>query len=146
MENEPNVRLIFEDHIDLNGRNIGRPIIDVTLVGGASGEHMGKVDSGAGVSLFDSEIAEELSLVYSDGIPIPLRGIGGYDLAYAHVVTLTVASGAESFAFPCRVLFKENVHQNLIGIEDFFEMLRITFAKHEGYIQLDLVADPDSLF
>ncbi|MBW3624543.1 MAG: hypothetical protein KY468_14145 [Armatimonadetes bacterium] len=141
------MRLTFEDHVDRNGRNIGRPIINVTLEkAGIQADTWAKIDSGAEVSLFDSEIAEEMNIVYTEGVPVPLRGIGGYDLAYAHVVTLGVASADESYALPCRVLFKENIYQNLIGLEDFFEVFRITFAKQEGYIQLDQAADPDSLF
>lgn len=134
------MRLTFEDHLDLNGRNIGRPIIPITLEkSGIQAHTWAKIDSGAEVSLFDSEIAEEMNLVPTEGAPVTLRGIGGHELAYAHIVTLTVSSGDETVALPCRVLFKENVIQNLLGLEDFFEVFRITFARYEGYIQLDPV-------
>jgi hypothetical protein len=141
------VRFGFKDFHDPKGRNIGLPLIPVLLE--KEGFRVGAeavLDSGADASLFDSTFADALGISIQDGEPVPMVGIGGRDWAYAHVLTLSVSDGVESVSFPCRVLFREYVRQNLLGREDFFEVFRITFARYEGYIQLDQVVDPDLLY
>jgi hypothetical protein len=137
------VRFGFPDFENRDGRNIGIPRIDVTLEKEGSAVTIRAVlDSGAEVCLFDEGIAQTLGIEITEGLPIPVTGIGGYTLAYAHTLTMTVSDGVDAHSFPCRVLFKEDVRQNLIGREDFFEIFRITFSKSEGYIALDQVYDP----
>lgn len=137
------MRFGFPEFENSEGRNIGLPRITVALEkGGFERTTRATLDSGAEVCLFDETVAQGLGIEIMEGNPVPVTGIGGYTLAYAHVLTMTVSDGIETCSFPCRVLFKENVRQNLIGREDFFEIFRVTFAKHEGYIQLDQVANP----
>jgi hypothetical protein len=136
------VRFGFEDYFNLHGRNIGVPRIEVILEkGGIQVNERATIDSGAEVCLFDQSVAEALGIEIADGERIPLTGIGGHDVAYAHIVTLTFFDGVATHSFPCRVLFNEHVRQNLIGREDFFEVFRVTFSKHKGYIELNQVYD-----
>jgi hypothetical protein len=140
------VRFGYEDYLNRNGRNIGSPRLTLLLEkGGAIVPVKAVLDSGAEVSLFDRTVADDLGITVEDGFPVPISGIGGQEKAYAHLLTMTVTDGTETVTFPCRALFKENVHRNLIGREDFFEMFRITLAWNERYIHLDPVLDPEEL-
>jgi hypothetical protein len=138
------VRFGFEDYPNRNGRNIGQPRITVLLEKEGSIVPVRAVlDSGAEVSLFDRTVADDLGITIEDGIPLSISGVGGHTLAYAHLLTMTVTDGTQTVTFPCRVLFKEEVHRNLIGREDFFDMFRVTFAWTERYIQLDPLSEPE---
>jgi hypothetical protein len=93
------------------------------------------VDSGATISIFREDIAEQLGLVIEDGKETFLGGVGGRIKGYVHKLEIEVAGKR----FPCPVVFSREytVSFNLLGREAFFEQFRIIFEEKKNYLKLE---------
>jgi len=92
------------------------------------------VDSGAGYSIFNAELADILELDYKKGKKIYPMGIGGHICAYLNEVRLKI----RDFDIPCKVLFSDEfvVRFNLIGRTGLFDSFRVCFDDKERFLYL----------
>lgn len=113
-------------------RGIFLPLIPITLEERQSTYAL--VDSGATVSLFEPWVAERLGIDIELGRRRSLEGIGGRILAYEHNVRLRIAD----IEFPCKIAFSRElrVSLNLLGQENFFDRLIVTFDKQRKIVRL----------
>lgn len=93
------------------------------------------IDSGATISIFREEVAEELGLEIEKGKETYLGGIGGRIKGYIQVLKVEIA-GKE---FSCPVVFSREylVSFNLLGRDSFFPKFKITFEEAKQNVQLD---------
>ena len=102
------------------------PIIPITLIrNGRAIDTYALLDSGASVSLFQSEMAEALGLELEEGETVELGGIGGSIPGFQHVVTVSVGT----VVIDCHIVFSRRYTGsfNIIGRQDFFRRFLITF-------------------
>jgi Aspartyl protease len=113
-------------------RGIYLPLIPITLEQRESTYAL--ADSGATVSLFESWVVERLGIEIESGRQRLLSGIGGRILAYEHKVRLRIAD----IEFPCKIAFSRElrVSLNLLGQDNFFDHLIVTFDKRKKVVQL----------
>ena len=112
------------------------PIIDLTL-------HYKKnllktsalIDSGAAVSIFREEVADELRIKIEAGEEIYLNGVGGRIKGYVHRLKLEVAGKT----FSCPIVFSREylVSFNLLGRAAFFPKFKITFEEKNQQVALN---------
>ena len=76
------------------------------------------IDSGASISIFRSEIAEELGINIEKGKKFYLHGVGGRVKGYIHKLKIE----ADGKKFICPIVFSHEylISLNLIGREAFF--------------------------
>jgi len=102
------------------------PIISVSL---SKGSYKTKVsaliDSGASISIFGEDTANELNIHIEKGEKRMLGGVGGRIVGYVHKIKMKVAGKS----FICPVVFSREykVSFNLLGRDTFFEKFKITF-------------------
>lgn len=92
------------------------------------------IDSGATVSIFRSEVAEEFGVEIEKGETIYLHGVGGRIKGYLHRLKIEVAGKK----FICPIIFSDEylVSFNLLGREAFFEKFKIIFEESKRKITL----------
>lgn len=92
------------------------------------------VDSGATVSIFREDVAEQLNITIEDGKEIFLGGVGGRIKGYIHILDVEVAGKT----FPCPVVFSHEylVSFNLLGREKFFRKFKIIFEEKKSLLKL----------
>jgi len=83
------------------------------------------VDSGAGMSLFDLDVAKELGVPLRKGGGIDLSGVGGRIHGYIHTVTFSI--GRLTFKAPVVFSGEFDVGVNLLGRKGVFEHFLVTF-------------------
>jgi len=83
------------------------------------------IDSGASVSIFNLDIAEQLGIKIETGERTTLSGVSGRIAGYVHRVKARVAGKT----FICPVVFSREYKAsfNLLGRKGFFEKFKITF-------------------
>ncbi len=83
------------------------------------------VDSGAGFSIFNAEIADYMGLDYRSGEMIFPAGVGGHIRAYINEILISVGNIKVS----CNVLFSDEftVKFNLLGRSGVFDRFRVCF-------------------
>lgn len=93
------------------------------------------VDSGATISIFKEEVAEQLNITIEDGKEIFLGGVGGRIRGYTHTLEIEV----DGKIFSCPVVFSREylVSFNLIGREGFFTHFKITFEEKKNLLKLE---------
>jgi len=93
------------------------------------------VDSGATVSVFKKEVAQQLGVKIEKGIEIYLGGVGGHIKGYIHRLRMQIA-GKE---FLCPIVFSHEyfVSFNLLGREGFFNKFRIIFEEKKNHLKLE---------
>lgn len=95
----------------------------------------GLLDSGATISVFRSEVAQNLGLKIESGKEIYLGGVGGRIKGYVHKLEVEIAGKK----FLCPVVFshEHTVSFNLIGREEFFKQFKIIFEEKKSLLALE---------
>ena len=93
------------------------------------------IDSGATISVFKDEVAEQLGIEIESGKEIYLGGVGGRIKGYIHELSLEI-SGKKLF---CPVVFSREylVSFNLLSREAFFKQFRIIFEENKNLLKLE---------
>ena len=93
------------------------------------------LDSGASVSLFRNDIANQMNIDIEKGEKIHLEGISGKITVYIHELKLIV----DNIEFMLKVGFSEEyvASFNLLGRENFFSNFLITFDETKKKIILE---------
>lgn len=112
------------------------PVIPISVTSGNQRQEIfALIDSGAAISVFQSEIADVLGIDILKGKQVFLGGITGRIRGYIHNLEIEVGK----IKLFCPVVFsKEYVASfNLLGREKFFEKFRITFAEKKKRVELE---------
>lgn len=102
------------------------PVIPIKLVSNKIAvDTLAYIDSGASISLFRSDIANQMGIDIGNGIKITLEGISGKITVYIHKLKIIVAD----LEFILKVGFSEEyvASFNLLGRDNFFTKFLITF-------------------
>ncbi len=93
------------------------------------------IDSGATVSIFKQDVAEQLGVTIEKGKEIYLGGVGGRIKGYLHKLEVEI-SGKK---FRCPIVFSREytVSFNLLGREAFFKQFRIIFEEKKNFLALE---------
>lgn len=93
------------------------------------------VDSGATVSIFREDVAEQLNVIIENGKEIYLGGVGGRIKGYLHKLQIEIANEK----FKCPIVFSREylVSFNLLGREAFFKRFRIVFEEKKNLLMLE---------
>ena len=93
------------------------------------------IDSGATISVFKDEVAEQLEIEIENGKEIYLGGVGGRIKGYIHELRLEIAGKK----LICPVVFSREylVSFNLLGREAFFKQFRIIFEENKNLLKLE---------
>lgn len=93
------------------------------------------IDSGATISIFNSDIADKLDIIIENGEKTTLGGVGGRIIGYIHKIKVRVAGKS----FICPVVFSREykVSFNLLGRDTFFEKFKITFDEAKKSVILE---------
>lgn len=93
------------------------------------------IDSGATISIFREDVAEQLGIKIENGEKITLGGVGGRIVGYIHKLNLRIADKV----FICSVVFSREytVSLNLLGRSDFFDRFKIIFEEKKKVIKLE---------
>lgn len=92
------------------------------------------VDSGAGYSIFHSDVAEDLEISLEDGDKVYITvGDGSQIIAYLHKILVRIADQK----FKVTIGFSERlgIGFNIIGQEDIFDRFKICFDRNEKVIE-----------
>lgn len=92
------------------------------------------IDSGATISVFRSEVANELGIDIEKGKLTLLRGIAGRIEGYIHHLKVMIATKS----FTCPIVFSHEhlVSLNLLGRDVFFEQFTIIFEEKRRQLRL----------
>jgi len=93
------------------------------------------VDSGATISIFKEDVAQQLSIRIESGKEIYLGGVGGRIKGYIHKLEMEIAGKK----ILCPVVFSNEytVSFNLLGREVVFNQFRIIFEEKKHVIKLE---------
>lgn len=93
------------------------------------------IDSGATVSVFKEDIAEQLGVMIEEGTETYLGGVGGRIKGYIHKLEIKIARKK----FICPVVFSHEylVSFNLLGREAFFKQFKIIFEEKQNLLKLE---------
>lgn len=92
------------------------------------------MDSGAGYSIFHSDVAEDLEISLEDGDKVYITvGDGSQIITYLHKILVRVADQK----FKVTIGFSERlgIGFNIIGQEDIFDRFKICFDRSEKVIE-----------
>jgi len=112
------------------------PIIDFLIYSkGKVQRTSALVDSGATVSVFKEDIAEQLGVIIEKGTETYLGGVGGRIKGYIHKLEIKIAGKK----FICPVVFSHEylVSFNLLGREAFFRQFKIVFEEKNNLLKLE---------
>lgn len=93
------------------------------------------IDSGATISVFRTEVADDLGLNIESGKKIFLGGVGGRIKGYIHPISIEIAS--KKFRIPVVFSHEYFVSLNLLGRDTFFPKFSITFTEKNKILILD---------
>lgn len=93
------------------------------------------VDSGATISIFGEDVAEQLRVTVEKGKEIYLGGVGGRIKGYVH--KLEVETAGKKFFCPIAFSREYTVSFNLLGREAFFKQFRIIFEEKQNTLALE---------
>ena len=93
------------------------------------------IDSGATISVFKDEVADQLGIKIEGGREIYLGGVGGRIKGYVHTLEVEIAGKK----FICPVVFSHEylVSFNLLGRETFFRQFKIIFEEKDNLLKLE---------
>ncbi len=93
------------------------------------------IDSGATVSVFKEDLAEQLGITIENGDETFLGGVGGRIKGYVHKLKIEIADKR----FLCPVVFSHEylVSFNLLGREAVFKQFRIIFEEKKNLLILE---------
>lgn len=112
------------------------PIIDFLIYSKSKIQRISAlIDSGATVSIFREDIAEQLGIVIKKGIETYLGGVGGRIKGYIHKIEIEIVGKK----FICPVVFSHEylVSFNLLGREAFFRQFKIVFEERKNLLSLE---------
>jgi len=92
------------------------------------------IDSGATISIFRADVAQNLGLKIEDGREIYLGGVGGRIKGYLHKLPIEIAG--KKFLCPIVFSYEYLVSLNLLGRDEFFKRFRIIFEEKKNYLKL----------
>lgn len=124
----------FPYHKDARGDYF--PIIDFLIYyRGKVQRTSALIDSGATVSVFKEDLAEQLGIIIESGKETYLGGVGGRIKGYIHKLEVEIAGKT----FPCPVVFSHEytVSFNLLGREAFFGQFKIIFEEKRNLLTLE---------
>lgn len=118
-----------------NGEGFFPAIPLIASVGKNDVKMQALIDSGATISVFKHEIAQELGLTIEKGEEVILGGVGGRIKGYIHKLEVTIAG----IKFLCPVVFSREylVSFNLLGRDVFFEKFKIIFDEKKKQVVLE---------
>lgn len=93
------------------------------------------IDSGATISIFRADVAQNLGLKIENGKEIYLGGVGGRIKGYLHKLPIEVAG--KKFLCPLVFSYEYLVSLNLLGREEFFKRFRIIFEEKKSLLKLE---------
>ena len=111
------------------------PIIPLSIaLAGTKKEFYALIDSGATISVFRAEVADELSVKIESGKETYLGGVGGRIKGYIHTMEVEIAGNT----FRCPIVFSREylVSFSLLGREAFFPKFTIIFEEKEKFVRL----------
>ena len=112
------------------------PVVPVVFVVGKKRiRTQALIDSGATISVFGEETAENLGVKIEKGEKTILGGVGGRIIGYIHKLRLRVAGKY----FICPIVFSREylVSFNLLGREEFFQRFKIIFEEKKNLVRLE---------
>lgn len=92
------------------------------------------VDSGASMSVFSSEVSEQLRLNIYEGKEIFIGGVGGRIKGYLHAIKLEIAN--KILTVPVVFSYEYSVSFNLLGREGVFKNFKIVFEEKDYLVRL----------
>jgi len=110
------------------------PIVPIEVKGKEWVSYDTYVDSGAGYSIFHSDVAEDLEISLEDGDKVYITvGDGSQIIAYLHKILVRIADQK----FKVAIGFSERlgIGFNIIGQEDIFDRFKICFDRSEKVIE-----------
>ncbi len=112
------------------------PIIDLSLkYKDARTYTSALIDSGATISIFREEVADELNLDIAKGKKMYLQGIGGRIEGFIH--ELTFAIGQTKLVAPIVFSYEYSVSVNLLGRQGIFKHFKIIFEEKNLQVKLE---------
>ncbi|MBI3384814.1 hypothetical protein HY030_01320 [Candidatus Gottesmanbacteria bacterium] len=93
------------------------------------------IDSGATISIFKEEVAQELRIEIETGKEVFLGGVGGRIKGYIHNLEIEVVE--KRFSLPVVFSHEYLVSFNLLGRDTFFENFLIAFNEKDKELKLD---------
>lgn len=119
---------------------VARPVIELEVgYKGVTVTYNTLVDSGADISVFNTELAAVLGIDLESGVPAEVLGATGEVMTvYVHLVTLTVGG----YSFEAQVAFMDSESPyGLAGQRGFFDNFVVTFDRQAGQVRLAHVGD-----
>lgn len=92
------------------------------------------IDSGATISVFRSDVADQLNIQIEKGEMIYMHGVGGRIKGFIHRLKIEVAG--KKFSFPIVFSHEYLVSLNLLGRDSFFDKFKITFEEKKKSVTL----------
>lgn len=126
--------------VDINAKWTKRPMLQIKIFGAEGSKSFGAlIDSGADISLFNTEIAEALGIPLSSAHERKFTGISGTIPGYlVEKVKIKIEGTDTAFFIPVCFVQSPTVGL-LLGQEGFFDQCRIKFEKHHDTFEVDLV-------
>ena len=120
-------------YIKLRGRYL--PVIPLKIKGEVGWTiYNAFVDSGAGYSIFQSDVAEDLNLKLEDGMKEYVT-VGDGSLIIVYIHPLTIQIGDEKFEAGIGFSKQLGIGFNIIGRKDIFELFKICFDEKEKIVE-----------
>lgn len=134
----------FSTQKQLKDRDRIAPIISVGLFNKSDLDKFvyikAMIDSGAGFSIFPSEIGKIIGLEIEKGILVPIQGIHKDTCdTYLHDIVLEV--GGWKFATHACFSTKE-LFSPVLGRDGFFSLFKVTMSYSKAQIELKPIAEP----
>ena len=110
------------------------PIVPIELKGKEWISYDSYVDSGAGYSIFHSDVADDLEIKLEDGEKIYITvGDGSQIIVYLHKILVRIADKE----FVAKIGFSERlgIGFNIIGQSDIFDRFKICFDGKEKLVE-----------
>lgn len=92
------------------------------------------IDSGATISIFRIDIAEDLYIKIEEGKETYLGGVGGRIKGYVQDIKLKIAD--KKLTIPVVFSYEYTVSFNLLGREEVFKNFKITFDEKNYLVKL----------
>ncbi len=93
------------------------------------------IDSGATISVFQSDVAQYLGIKMETGKEIFLGGVGGRIKGYYHELEMQISG--KKFLCPIVFSYEYLVSFNLLGRQEFFKRFRIIFEEKKNFLRLE---------
>ncbi len=125
--------MTFQYKTDVTGKHF--PVISVRLVYQEKIiDSSALIDSGATISIFKSDVAQNLKIKIEGRKEIILGGVGGRIRGYVHSVKTEIAG--KMMVIPIVFSHEYLVSFNLLGRDTFFENFLITFDEKNKKLEL----------